>query len=192
MNPKAICADMAFHHPHNMQAFCRMHNIKRFPSGPHTPWPYRAEMGVRLLEKFLSALVDTASKNLDKTTLSPITIAQLMRKAARMRNTQVTLKWQKNADGVSHVKKTKRSHGPIYHESRTADIYTNHTGHPESGDSKKLAMKTHLEVQQREDIRRDLAERMKSVPPDLRAVEQVFFLWQDDPSKTQQGRKSAK
>ena len=30
----------------------------------------------------------------------------------------------------------------------------------------KLAEKTHLEVQQREDIRRDLAEQMKFVPPD--------------------------
>ena len=28
-------------------------------------------------------------------------------------------------------------------------------------------MKTHLEVQQREYIRRDLAERMKSVPPEF-------------------------
>ena len=32
----------------------------------------------------------------------------------------------------------------------------------------KLPMRTHLEVQQREDIRRDLAERVKFVPPDLR------------------------
>ena len=39
----------------------------------------------------------------------------------------------------------------------------------------KLAMKTHLEVQQREDIRRDLAERMKSVPPDLSSKTNVFF-----------------
>ena len=37
MNPKAICADMAFHHPHDMQAFFRMHNIKTLPTGPHTP-----------------------------------------------------------------------------------------------------------------------------------------------------------
>ena len=28
MNPKAICADMAFHHLHDMQAFYRMHNIQ--------------------------------------------------------------------------------------------------------------------------------------------------------------------
>ena len=52
-------------------------------------------------------------------------------------------------------------------------------------------MKTHLEVQQREDTRRDLAERMKFVPPDLRVRESVFC-WQEDPSKIQEGRKSRK
>ena len=65
MNPKAICADMAFHNAHDMQAFYRLHNVKRIPTRPHTPWPNRAEMGVRLFKKFLLALVDTASKNLD-------------------------------------------------------------------------------------------------------------------------------
>ena len=34
--------------------------------------------------------MDTASKNLDQTTLAQITPAQLMRKAATVRNTQVT------------------------------------------------------------------------------------------------------
>ena len=90
MNPKAICADMAFHHPHDMQAFYRMRNVKRFHTGPQTPWPNRAEMGVRSFKKLLSALVDTASKILDQTTLSQITPAQLMRKPATGRNTQVT------------------------------------------------------------------------------------------------------
>ena len=56
----------------------------------------------------------------------------------------------------------------------------------------KLAMKTHLEVQQREDIRRDRAERMKFVPPDLRVGEHVCFYWQEEPSKIQQGRKSGR
>ena len=42
MNPKAICADIAFHQPHDMQAFYRMHNVKRLPKGPHTPWPNRS------------------------------------------------------------------------------------------------------------------------------------------------------
>ena len=52
-------------------------------------------MGVRVFKKFLSALVDTASKNLDKTTMSQIAPAQLMRKAATVRNTQVTLSGKK-------------------------------------------------------------------------------------------------
>ena len=77
MIPKAICADGAFHHPHDMQAFFRMHNVKTIPTRPRTPWPNRAEMGVRLFEKFLLALVDTASKNLDQTTLAQITPASI-------------------------------------------------------------------------------------------------------------------
>ena len=90
MNPNVNCADMAFHYLHDMQAFYRMHNVNRIPTGPHTPWPNRAEMGVRLFKKFLLALVDTACKNLDQTTLAQITPAQLMRKAATVRNTQLT------------------------------------------------------------------------------------------------------
>ena len=91
MDPNAICADMAFHNLHDMQAFYRMHNVKRIPTAPHTPWPHQAEMGVPLFKKFLLALVGTASKNLDQTTLAQITPAQLMRKAATLRNTQITL-----------------------------------------------------------------------------------------------------
>ena len=116
MNPKAICAEMAFHHPRDMQAFYRMHNVKRLPTGPHTPWPNRAEMGVRLFKKFLSALVDTASKNLDETTLSQIIPAQLMRKATTVRNTQVTLSGKTPME-LATGRRRKRSHGPCIHES---------------------------------------------------------------------------
>ena len=90
-NWMAFCADVAFHHPHDMQAFYRMHNLKTPPTGPHSPWQNRAEMGVRLFKKFLSALMDTASKKLDQTFLAQITHAQFMRKAATVWNTQVTL-----------------------------------------------------------------------------------------------------
>ena len=41
-----------------------------------------------------------------------------------------------------------------------------------------------LEVQQK-NIRRNLAERMKFVPSDLRAREHALY-WQEDPSKIQQ------
>ena len=87
MNPKAIFGDIAFHQPHDMQTLYRMHNVKRLRTGQHTPWQNQAEMGVRLFKKFLLALVDTVSKNLDQTTLSQTTPAQLMRKAATVRKT---------------------------------------------------------------------------------------------------------
>ena len=48
---------MAFHHLHDIQAFYQMHYVKRLPTGPHTPWWNRAEMGVRLFKNFLLTLV---------------------------------------------------------------------------------------------------------------------------------------
>ena len=150
MNPKAVCAEKAVHHPHDMQAFYRMHNVKRLPTGPHTPWPNRAEMGVRLFMKFLCARVDTASEILDETTLSQITPAQLMRKAATVGNTQVTL------SGKTFVK--------VAMGRRSRDLMDTASMNPEQLTStpteqdlrneeiQKLAMKTHLEVQQRENI----------------------------------------
>ena len=189
MNPKASCADMAFHHPHDMQAFHRMHNVKRLPTGPHTPWPNRTEMGVRLFKKFLLALVDTASKNLHQTTLSQITPAQLMRKAATVRNTQVTFKWKTPME----LAMGRRPRDPLDWASMNPEQLTSTPTKQDllNEEIQKLAMKTHLEVQQRKDIRRDLAERMKFVPPDLRVGEGVFY-WQEDPSKIHQGRKSGK
>ena len=122
---------------------------------------------VRLFKKFLLSLVDTACKTLDHTTLAQISLAQLMRKAATVRNTQVT------SSGKTPME--------LALGRKPRDLLDPASMNPES----------HLEVQQREDICRDLAERMKFVPPDLRAGENVFY-WQEDPSKIQQGRKSGK
>ena len=63
-------------------------------------------MGVRMCKKFLPALVAKASKKLHKTTLSQITPAQfLMRKAATVINTQVTLSGK--AYRVKHGKEAR-------------------------------------------------------------------------------------
>ena len=188
MNPKAMCAEKAFHHPHDMQAFYRMHDVKRLPTGLDTIWPNRAEMGVRLFKNFLSALVDTASKNLDETTLSQITPAQLMRKAATVRNTQLTGKTP------LELAMGRRPRDLMDPASMNPEQLTSTPTKQDllNEEIQKLAMKTtHLEVQQREDIRRDLAERMEFNPPDHRVGESVFY-WQEDPSKIQQGRKSGR
>ena len=157
-----------------MQAFYRMHNVKRIPTGPHTPLPNRAEMGVRLIKKFLLALgEDTASKNLAC--------------SATVRNTQVTLSGKTPMELATGRKPRDlldpATMNPEQQSSTPTDILNE--------EIQKLAMQTHLEVQQREDIRRDLAGRKKFVPPDLRSGEHVFN-WQEDPSKIQQGRKFGK
>ena len=124
INPNPICADMAFHHPHDMQAFYRMHKVKRLSTGPHTLWANRAEMGVRLFKKFLSALVEAASKNLDQTTLAQIAPARFMREAAMVRNTQVTLSGKTPMELAMG-----RRPGDLM--ARTANIHVNQTGPPE-------------------------------------------------------------
>ena len=116
-------------------------------------------MGVRLFKKFLSALVDTASKNFDKTTLSQITPAQLMRKAATVRNTQVTLSGKTPMElAVGRRQRDLMDPASMNPEQL---ISTSTQQDLLNEEIPKLAMRTHLEVQQREDIRRDLAERVK-------------------------------
>ena len=144
-------------------------------------------MSVRLFKKFLSALVGTASKNLDQTTLAQITRAHVMRKAATVRNTQVT----PSGKTPMELAMGKRSRDLMDPASMNPEQLTSTPTKQDllSEEIQVLVMKTNLEVQQREDFRRDLAEKMAFVPPDLRVEEQVFH-WQEDPSKFQQGRQS--
>ena len=189
MNLMAICAGMAFHHPHDMQAFYRMRNVKRIPSGPHTHHGRTELRWVYDCSRNFLALVDTASKNLDQTTLAQITPAQLMRKAATVRNTHMTLSGKTPLE----LSMGRRRRGFLDPASMNPEQLTSTPTKQDllNEEIQKLALKTHLEVQQREDICRDLAERMKFVPPDLRAREHVFY-WQQDPSNIQQGGKSGK
>ena len=145
-NPKAICTDMAFYHLDDMQAFHRMHNVKRIPTRPHTPWPNRAENGVRLFKKFLLALVDTASKNLDQTTLAQFTPAQMMRKAATLRNTQITLSGKTPMElAIGRRPRDLLDPASMNPEQLTSTPIKQDFLNEEI---QKLAMRTHFEVQQ--------------------------------------------
>ena len=119
-------------------------------------------MRVRLFKKFLSALVDTASKHLDQTTLSQITPAQLMLNAATVRNIQVTL----SGNTLVELAMGRRPRDLMDPASMNPEQLTSTPTKQDllNDEIQKLALKTHLEVQQREDIRRDLAGRMKFVP----------------------------
>ena len=182
--PKAVCGDMAFHSPHDLKEFYRYHNIRPLPTGPHTPWPNRAETGVRLFKGFLRAMVDRLEQ---EGTLKSVTAAQLMRKAATIRNTQITFSGKAPLE-LAFGRRPKDLLDPANMDPQ--QLTTEPTDEDKTNEElQRLAMKTHLEVQQREDIRRDLAANLRFVPPNLVQGDHVYF-WQTDSSKIKQGKKS--
>ena len=95
--------------------------------------------------------MDTTSNNLDQTALAQITPAQLKRNASTVRNTQVTL-------GVKTPMKLAMGRRPRDLMELAAMNPEQLTSTPTKQDLlkeeiQKLAMRTQLEVQQREDIR---------------------------------------
>ena len=96
-----------------------------------------------------------------------------MRKAATVRNTQIT----RCGETPMELAMGRRPRDLLDSASMNPEQLTSTPTKQDllNEEIQKLAMKTHLEVQQREDIRRDLAERMKFVPPDLRAAEMCFI-----------------
>ena len=112
-----------------------------------------------------------------------------MRKAATVRNTQVILSGKTPME-MAMGKRPRKLMDPA---SMNPEQLTSTPRKQDflNEEIQKLAMKTHLEVQQWENTRRDLAWKMKFVLPDLRVGDSVFC-WQKDPSKIQQGRKSGK
>ena len=109
-----------------------------------------------------------------------------MRKAATVRNTQVTSSGKTPLE-LAFGRKPRDLLDPASMNpqqlttTRTKDDHTNE-------EIQRIAMKTHIEVQQREDIRRDLAASLKFIPADLTPGDRVYY-WQDDPSKIKQGKK---
>ena len=99
-------------------------------------------MGVRLFKKFLCALVDTASKNLDQTTLAQITPALLMRKAATVRNTQVTLSGKTRME----LAMGRRPRDPMDPASMNREQLTSTPPKQDllNEEIQKLVMKTHI------------------------------------------------
>ena len=96
-----------------------------------------------------------------------------MRKAVTVRNTQITL----SGKTPMELAMGRRPRHLLDPASKNPEQLTSTPTKQDllNEEIQKLAMRTHLEVQQREDIRRDLAERMKFVPPDLRSGEKVFI-----------------
>ena len=94
-----------------------------------------------------------------------VTTTQMMRKAAAIRNTQVTFSGKTPLE----LAFGRRPRDMLDLATMDPQQLTNppQATDKDNEELQKLAMKTHLEVQQREDIRRDFAEKMRFVPPNL-------------------------
>ena len=150
------------------------------PSGPHTPWPNRTETATRLLKGFMKALVQEIEK-------IEVTTSQLMRKTAAIKNTQISF----NGKPPLELAFGRKPRDLLDLATMDPQQLTNRprAADKDNEELQKLTMKTHLEIQQREDIRRDLAETMWFATPDLVPGEKAYY-WQDDSSKIKIGRKS--
>ena len=191
MNPKAICAEKAFHHPHDMQAFYRLHNAKRLQTGPHTPWPNRAENGVYDCSKSFSLRswiqpLKFWTRPLCRRSHPAQLIAQGSNSEKHPRNSE----WE-NAYGIGYGKETKTSHGPSFHESRTAHINTN-----QAGPSQWRNSKDGYENASRSPTARRLSSRScwknEICASRSWSRRRCISYWQEDSSNIQQGRKSRK
>ena len=86
LNPKYIVADMAFKGS-EMESFFNRKKIISASLRPATPWPNRAEAGVRLLRRQVDITLKTVG---DAPALANVTYRQLLWQACIARNSSVT------------------------------------------------------------------------------------------------------
>ena len=78
-------------------------NIKHFSTGPYTPWPNRAEAAVRVFKETLHDLCSQIGSALE---LKQVTVRELLRKTASVRNSIVTYGGQTSVELVFWKKTT--------------------------------------------------------------------------------------
>ena len=127
-NPKANFWDMAFHQPHDMQSFYRMHNVKRLTTRPHTPGPVESSRdGCTIVQEVSLGARGCSLQESGPDHSGTYQSCPVHAQGGDSEKHTGNLKWQ-DAYGFCHVTETKRSLGPSFHESRAADIHANRAG----------------------------------------------------------------
>ena len=142
------------------------------PAGPHTPWPNRAEMCVRLYKKSSSRHSWTQRPRIWTEYSVTHHTFQVDAQSSDGEITQVSL----NGETPLDLAIGRRPRDFMDFASMNPEHLTSTPTKQDllNENIQKLVMKTNSEVQQREDIRRDLTEGMIFVLPGLRLGEQVF------------------
>ena len=167
--PKAIVGDEAFFRE-DFLTYYRTHGIKKCPCGPRTPWPNRAESGVRLFKRQWQLM----SKNLEDDRFKGVTIREAVKRTVWARNTQLTVR------GYSPLEIATGRRPPDLLDIETSDpAQLSVDPLPEDKtqqDLQRLALKAHQEARQAADLRHDMAKRtMPSDGPYKRGGK--VFVW---------------
>jgi hypothetical protein len=173
--PKMIVADMAFSGGPFLR-FYQHHNIQPMFLGPRTPWPNRAETAVHLFKRLFLILANEVASNPD---LNNVTGKQIIKKCCWARNNQVLTAGQTPLElaygrlpppllDLEQANPEQLTCDPLAEDQLNTTL-------------KRLAMKAHLEAKQSDDLRHDLALRIRSSEGPFRPGERVFF-WHKDSS----------
>jgi hypothetical protein len=176
VRPGTLVCDMFFTQP-AYQEFYRTYGIKVMATGARTPWPNRAESAVRLFKRQFRIL---SASILENPRLAKLTMRDVVRECIFARNCQLTISGKTPLEmafgrkppdllDVENMNPEQLSAIPLPEDRTKSELRT-------------LALKSHLEARQAEDLRLDLANRLRPSDGPFIAGERVF-VWDKDPSK---------
>ena len=176
LNPRYVVGDQAFMGP-VMESFHNRKSIVPIALGPATPWPNRAEAGVRLFKRQVDLMLKMVS---DTPALAGVTYKQLLRQACLARNSTVTF------GGVTPLEMAfgRRPADVIGVEQQGPAELSADVPAPEllTQAIRKLATQSYLEARQADDLRQDIASRLRLSDGPFVPGDKVYY-WSQDVSK---------
>ena len=184
VRPKAIVADNYFMEP-DFKKWYSYNGIKPIELGANTPWPNRAEAAVKLFKHYAQILVDSVRHYAETDPgMKNVTVRHMFLRATWARNNAVTY----GGKTPLEIATGRRPPDVLDLESMMPkQLATEPTASQQSDDTvRKLATMAHLEARQREDIRSDLAQRLRSSDGPFSPGQGVWY-WDRDASKIRGG-----
>ena len=185
VRPRNICADDYFM-TKSWRKWMKYYDINPIPLGPHTPWPNRAEAGVRQFSIRAKIYLESIEKyESQEPVLRTVTMSQLMQDAAYTRNCDLT-----------YGGKTPLEIATGRKPPDVVQIENMNPGSLSQDETElircqklrmRLAQEAHLQARQRLDLRRDLAAKLLPSHGPLEVKEAVWY-WARDMSKIRGGQ----
>jgi hypothetical protein len=182
--PKAVCADSYFMEGDFLK-FYQYNNVRTIPLGPHTPWPNRAEAGVKLTKHHVQILIDSL-KRYDKEfpQMKSVSVRHIVGQACWARNISVTYGGRTPAElalgrrppdilGTDNMMPNQLAVEPTKTQTMSEII-------------QREALKAHMEARQRTDIRRDLVSKLRPSDGPFEPGQSIWY-WNRDLSKIRGG-----